>query len=520
VLAVVAAGALIAVTSFVSGSSGAATGAADSWSTLLDAAVGVAFLAAGALARGPSVQRLLIAGVGVSWLLGSLPPARGLVHGVLAVALLAFPTGRIRGAISWMLVAAAALAAFGLLSQLGLAALFAGVGVARSVRQLHATGQYVPLAAGAVAALFGVAGSIARWWPQAYSATLTLIVYQVVLLLVALGFPIAAGRVIRARTSAVHRPLLTNELAGIEGIEEVLSQVLADPELRIHRWGPTDEVDDANGAPGVTPQDRAPGRRLVVDGDHGPLAVVVYTTAALEDPPTRDAVASAVRLAVTNLDLQARQEAQLAALEAARARLVDAADHSRERTVMQLREHVEVPLERASVELRALPALDAVAAPAIEIAMGELAGATAEIAGLVAGVPPTGLGGGRLGGVLMQLTRGTPTTTLLTVADDVAGSVEVEEALFYVCSEALTNVVKHADATEVAIDIRRDGNTLVATITDDGRGGADPSGSGLQGLSDRLAARAGRLQVESTPGAGTALIASLPASASRPSARA
>jgi signal transduction histidine kinase len=94
----------------------------------------------------------------------------------------------------------------------------------------------------------------------------------------------------------------------------------------------------------------------------------------------------------------------------------------------------------------------------------------------------------------------------------------VEEALFYVCSETLTNVVKHADASAVAITIRREGDSLVATITGDGRGGADPTGTGLLGLADRLSARGGRLQVDSTPGAGTAVIASLPVS--RPSATA
>jgi signal transduction histidine kinase len=51
---------------------------------------------------------------------------------------------------------------------------------------------------------------------------------------------------------------------------------------------------------------------------------------------------------------------------------------------------------------------------------------------------------------------------------------------------------------------------MVATIADDGRGGADPSGSGLQGLADRLAARNGRLRVDSPPGAGTTVTASLP----------
>jgi hypothetical protein len=251
------------------------------------------------------------------------------------VALLDFPTGRIRSALSWALVAAAALAALGLLSQLGLAALFAAVGVRASVRQhrWHATRRYVPLAAVALAALFGVAGSIARWWPHAYNTRVTLIAYEVVLLLVALGFPAAAWRVIRARTIAVHRPLLATELEGIEGLAPLLGRALADPELRIHRWDDEAARDVTEVTRDALLHRRAPGRRLVVGGDGGPLAVVAYTTPALEDPATRDAVASAVRLAVRNLDLQAEQEAQLAALESARARLVDATDRSRERTM-------------------------------------------------------------------------------------------------------------------------------------------------------------------------------------------
>jgi signal transduction histidine kinase len=518
---VVGSAGLVTVVFFVWLLSGAETDSGP-WRALLDAGVGVAFVVAGALARGPSVQRLLFVGVGVSWLLGSLPPARGVHHGILAVALLAFPTGRLRGTISWTIVVAAAFAALGWLSQLELAALFAAVGVRASVQRhrLHVAGRYVPLAAGALAGLFGVAGSIARWWPHAYSARVTLIVYELVLLLVALGFPAAAWRVIRARTTAVHRPLLATELQGIEGLAEVLGRVLGDPELRIDRWDAEAAQHVTEAAHDAVPHRGAPRRWLVVDGGGGPLAVVVYTTAALEDPATRGAVASAVRLAVRNLDLQVEQEAQLAALESARARLVDAADRSRERTMVELREHVEAPLERAAGELRAVQAseLDAAAAPAVEIAVGELAGAAAEIEDLVAGVPPAGLGGGRLREVLMPLTQRAPVATSLTITDDAAGSVEVEEALFYVCSEALTNVVKHADATAVSITIRRDGDSLVATITDDGRGGADPAGTGLLGLADRLAARGGRLQVDSTPGAGTSVVASLPVS--RPSATA
>jgi signal transduction histidine kinase len=79
-----------------------------------------------------------------------------------------------------------------------------------------------------------------------------------------------------------------------------------------------------------------------------------------------------------------------------------------------------------------------------------------------------------------------------------------------VCCEALANAVKHAQATRAAITVEHVDGEVVVTVSDDGRGGADPSGSGLQGLVDRLAARKGRLQVDSPPGAGTTVTAMIP----------
>ena len=61
--------------------------------------------------------------------------------------------------------------------------------------------------------------------------------------------------------------------------------------------------------------------------------------------------------------------------------------------------------------------------------------------------------------------------------------------LFYVCSEALVNAVKHASASRVSIALRGDHDFLVVTVADDGCGGANSDGSGLRGLSDRLASR-------------------------------
>ena len=91
----------------------------------------------------------------------------------------------------------------------------------------------------------------------------------------------------------------------------------------------------------------------------------------------------------------------------------------------------------------------------------------------------------------------------------------VEAAVYFVCSEALANVAKYAEATRVTIDVATASGRVVATIADDGVGGADSrGGSGLRGLRDRVEALGGRLRVESPPGAGTTIEAVLPAAVS------
>ena len=87
----------------------------------------------------------------------------------------------------------------------------------------------------------------------------------------------------------------------------------------------------------------------------------------------------------------------------------------------------------------------------------------------------------------------------------------VEAAIYFVCSEALTNIAKHAAATRVTIDVTKADDCVIATITDNGVGGADPErGSGLRGLTDRVEALGGKLDVDSSAGTGTTLGAQIP----------
>ena len=87
----------------------------------------------------------------------------------------------------------------------------------------------------------------------------------------------------------------------------------------------------------------------------------------------------------------------------------------------------------------------------------------------------------------------------------------VEGTVYFVVAEALTNVAKYAQASEVRVTIARSSDTLTLEITDDGVGGADRAkGSGLRGLSDRVAVVDGTLDISSPTGGGTRLTCRIP----------
>jgi signal transduction histidine kinase len=88
---------------------------------------------------------------------------------------------------------------------------------------------------------------------------------------------------------------------------------------------------------------------------------------------------------------------------------------------------------------------------------------------------------------------------------------DLEAAAYFIASEGLTNAVKHAGASRVRVRAEAGGGTLVVSVSDDGVGGAAPArGTGLRGLSDRVEAHGGTLQVESAEGKGTTIVAELP----------
>jgi signal transduction histidine kinase len=99
----------------------------------------------------------------------------------------------------------------------------------------------------------------------------------------------------------------------------------------------------------------------------------------------------------------------------------------------------------------------------------------------------------------------------LEIRTDARADEPIEVAAYYVVSEALTNTTKHAHASHVQVTVEKRDSRLHVSIRDDGVGGADPAGgSGLIGLSDRVHALDGSIEIDSRRGTGTAIVADLP----------
>ena len=203
-----------------------------------------------------------------------------------------------------------------------------------------------------------------------------------------------------------------------------------------------------------------------------------------------------------------------AALTVSRARIVAAADATRRRIEGELNEAAQERLACLTRQLRAAQA----AAPAagdlgqrLERMIKETSGTLDQLREIARGLHPAVLADGGLGPALTALAARSAIPVRLDVR--VAGRLpeSAELTAYYAASEALTNVAKHADASEAKIDVAAAPGLLRVLVRDDGRGGADFSqGSGLTGMRDRVEAVGGQISLLSEPGKGTTVEITLP----------
>jgi signal transduction histidine kinase len=141
----------------------------------------------------------------------------------------------------------------------------------------------------------------------------------------------------------------------------------------------------------------------------------------------------------------------------------------------------------------------------------EAKAALAEIRDLVRGIHPVILEDRGLDAALSAVVARSPVPVTLELDVAVRPSATVESAAYFVVTEALTNVARHAHATRAGVSIARAGDRLVVEVRDDGVGGADPErGSGLRGLRDRVTALGGSMHLVSPDGGPTTLLVDLP----------
>jgi signal transduction histidine kinase len=485
--------------------------------TVADLTVGLSFVGGAAIAPGPWRCRVMFAAVGLAWLIGSVVPAADLAYlPILGIALATFPTGRPTSIRDRVLVAASLVVAIIAVAAVlasplpALAVLFTAIAATSWTRQRWARASAVaPAVAGATLAfVLGTSWLAEATDPFGYDASLWLQGLELILIVVAAGFPVMSWLVIRERVTLADRLVGDERGVGLDGLAVLLADTLGDPELRIVRW----DVDAGEyvGSDGRAAQvSGGSSTLLVADGEQRLAAIVHLGTRTTDDPTISSAVTEAVRLTALNERWRAAQATQLAELEAARGRALVAADRQRAATAARLRDEVVYFIEVAGREIRRIDdgANGTEAREALAVAQRELDASADEVLDLIGGLPPPMLGDGGLVEAIRHLAARCPLPVSVEAAPDSRSDLERETALFYVCSEALANTIKHARASRISIDLRREGAELVILIRDDGVGGALVSGFGLQGLADRLAVYGGRLCVDSPPGAGTTLSA-------------
>ena len=356
-------------------------------------------------------------------------------------------------------------------------------------------------------------GGAVNSWSEAHKVWFWIVTLASLAVPVSLAAGLLWGR--RAR-AAVADLVVALEHAPPGSVRDALARALGDPTLQLALWLPErGSYVDGHGRPFALP---APGREravTVLGPAEAPVAALVHDPVLLERPALLKSAGAAARLALENERLQAALRAQLAELRASRARILTAGDEERRRLERNLHDGAQQRLLSIGLALQLIRGelgseLNGAAALLGE-AEAELGEALAELRELAQGIHPAVLTEHGLGPALRTLAERAPVPVEIEALPTERLPAPVEAAAYFVVSEALANVAKHAHASAVRLRITSRDGSLVVAVADDGIGGAEAkAGSGLAGLADRVHALDGDLTVESVPGGGTRVSAELP----------
>jgi signal transduction histidine kinase len=492
----------------------------DTGEWLPDLAVGWTLIACGLIGwsrRPASRTGPLLAATGFAWFAGNFASEQALYlhRGPLIHLVLSYPYGRLGGRVDRVAVGIGYCAALvqavwsNEAATLALSALFVSVAGHGFIRAPGPERRTRAAALGATAFLGAtLAGTAAARlaFPTVELTEATLRVYEAALCTLALALLVGILAQPWARTVTDLVVDLGEARSGT--LRDALARALGDPTLEVGYWLDHGYVDSA-GRPLALPARGSDRRVTRVDRDGEPIAVLVHDPSVLDDPGLSAALERAARLAAANARLQAEVRAQVAELGASRRRLVHAGDEERRRLERRLHETVELRLTELGSRLEhAEP--DTTGNVRLQGVREQLGHTLDELRDLAAGLHPGGIERAGLAAALASLVARSPVPVDLRVTEMPVAD-ELGTAAYFVCSEALANVIKYADASGAVISVsERDGRLLVQ-ITDDGVGGAViGGGTGLSGLADRVEALGGTLELDSPPGGGTRLSAYLP----------
>jgi signal transduction histidine kinase len=296
-----------------------------------------------------------------------------------------------------------------------------------------------------------------------------------------------------------------------DALRAALAEALGDPSLTLAYWLPEPaRFVDAEGHP-VTLHDRA-WTEVELNGRR--IGAIAHDPALSDEPQLVRTAGAAAALALENQRLSAELRARIEELQTSRARLVEAGDAERRRLERNLHDGAQSRLVALALKLRMArgraegqPEL----AELLDESSEELQAGLDELRELARGIHPAVLSDRGLAPALEMLASRAPVPVDVATdgGDDLPAPVAT--AIYFVVAEALTNVAKYAQARHAAVTVERAPGRVVAEVADDGVGGADlAKGSGLRGLSDRVAALDGRLVLDSSPEGGTRLRAEFP----------
>jgi signal transduction histidine kinase len=288
-------------------------------------------------------------------------------------------------------------------------------------------------------------------------------------------------------------------------IERVLAEALGDPTLAVaYRVEEREQWVTRDGRPAKSSD------AVEVHRDDGPVARVSFDASVT----TREMVQTLTTLSLAELDnarLRAAMALQVVELHESRARITAAQLAERRRIERNLHDGAQQRLLALGFELQAalLNGDRERLASDVSHAVEQTRVVLDELRDLANGLHPAVLNDGGLAAALGDLSRRVPAVVTSRCTES-RFDADVEAAAWFTVCEAVANASKHAASSVIMVEVVEQDRKLLLSINDDGLGGADPAGSGIQGMRDRVEAAGGWIDLDSPPGGGTMVRVELP----------